>query len=60
MDPKIAKEDVIAVAESINKKLSQQEIEFVLDEYQSWQDNQPTSMWNEVIEDIIYFIINHR
>jgi len=60
MEAKIVEEDVIAIAEGINKKLSQEEIEFVLDEYPSWQDNDPASMWNEVIENIIYFIENHR
>ena len=60
METKITEEDVIAVAQSIGKELTVEEVGFVLDEYPFWQENQPTSMWNEIVEDIIYFIFNHR
>ena len=53
----IQKEDVVSVATSINKTLTDKQIEDVLELYPSEQRNDPTATWNLVIEHCINQIV---
>ncbi len=52
----IIEEDVIAIAQSIGKELTSDEIDQVLEIYPDAQIDDPTSTWDLVIENIIYSI----
>ena len=52
----IIEEDVIAIAQSIGKELTSDEIDQVLEIYPDAQIDDPTSTWYLVIENIIYSI----
>lgn len=56
---KIDRDDVIRVAESLGKTLTEDQIKVVLDEYPSWVLLDPTSTWNLIVENLIYFVIYH-
>ena len=51
---KISLEDVIKVAASLNKKLKDFEIKWILDNYDSHKKDDPTSTWDLIIENMIY------
>jgi hypothetical protein len=53
----IQKEDVINVAIGINKTLTEEQINQVLEMYPTEQDRYPTDTWNLVIENSIYQIL---
>jgi Ca2+-binding EF-hand superfamily protein len=57
---KILKEDIIRIAKSIGKSLTDKEVEKVLEEYPAWEKQDPTATWNLIIEDIVYFVISER
>lgn len=57
---KISKEDVIDVATSIGKVLTDEEIQDIVENYPWMQEQDPTGTWNLVVEDMIYFLILHR
>jgi hypothetical protein len=54
MSSKIAREDVINVGNSINKELTEKEIIWVLENYISYQNDEPESTWNLIVERMIY------
>jgi hypothetical protein len=54
MSSKIAREDVIKVGNSINKELTEKEIIWVLENYISYQNDEPESTWNLIVERMIY------
>lgn len=57
---KISKEDVVDIATSIGKVLTDEEIQDIVESYWWNQEEDPTATWNLVVEDMIYFIILHR
>lgn len=57
---KISKEDVVDIATSIGKVLTDEEIQDIVENYWWNQEEDPTATWNLVVEDMIYFIILHR
>ncbi len=54
MSNRISKEDVINVGSSINKELTEKEINWVLENYISYQNDEPESTWNLIVERMIY------
>jgi hypothetical protein len=54
----IEKIDVEHVAHSLNKKLTEKQINEVLEMYPAEQDNDPTASWDLVIENCIYQILD--
>ena len=56
----ITKQDIIDVATSIHKELTEEEIQDILENYWWNQKEDPTATWNLVVEDMIYFVILHR
>jgi hypothetical protein len=52
----INKTDVISIATAINKTLTNEQIEKVLELYPSEQENDPTGTWNLVIEHCINLV----
>jgi len=54
----IEKIDVEHVAHSLNKKLTEKQINEVLEMYPAEQDNDPTTSWDLVIENCIYQILD--
>lgn len=53
----IDKQDVLSVARSIDKTLTDEQIEDVLEEYPAWAKQDPTATWNLIVEDLIYFVL---
>lgn len=53
----IVKEDVLRVAKTIGKELSEEQINEVLSLYESEEDDDPSATWDLVVEKIIYDII---
>jgi len=53
----IDKHDVIRVAKSLGKTLTDKQVQFVVNEYPAWQETDPTANWSSVVEDVIYFIL---
>lgn len=51
----IEREDVLSVARSIDKTLTDKQIDLILEEYPSWAKQDPTATWDLIIEDLIYF-----
>ncbi len=53
----ITQNDILAVANSLNEKLSKEQILFIEHNYANWlaQDNE--SNWAEIVEDMIYNIV---
>lgn len=54
MSNKITREDVINVGNSINKELTEKEINWVLENYISYQNDEPQSTWNLIVERMLY------
>jgi hypothetical protein len=54
MSSKITREDVINVGNSINKELTEKEIIWVLENYISYENDEPQSTWNLIVERMIY------
>lgn len=52
----VSKEDVLVVAKDLKIKLSEKQIEDILNEYPEAQENDPTATWDLIIEDLIYQI----
>lgn len=50
----ISREDVINVAQQINVELDDNQIEIVLGNYPSEEQNDPTATWNLIVENTIY------
>jgi len=56
----ISKEDVLKVATTLKKELTEKEIESVIEIYPSYQDQDPTGNWSTSVEDAIYQVIDER
>jgi hypothetical protein len=56
----ITRLDVLQVAKSISIDLTESDIDEVLTQYPSEQDNDPTATWNLVIENCIYNVNNDK
>ena len=52
----IQKEDVLQVSNDLNIKVNEKTIQWVLDNYESFQSDDPTSTWNLVVESMLYDI----
>ena len=57
MSNPIKKLDVIFVASSINKTLTEEQINEVINMYPVEQEMDPTATWNLVIENCIYHVL---
>jgi len=53
---KLIEEDVIDIAKTIGKVLTEKEVEWVLLCYEDFQRQDPTATWNLIVEDLIYSI----
>ena len=56
MSNQIQKEDVLRVANNLDIKVNEKIILWVLDNYESFEDNDPTATWNLVVEQMLYDI----
>jgi hypothetical protein len=56
MSNKIQKEDVLQVANNLDIKVNEKTIQWVLENYESFQADDPTSTWNLVVEQMLYDI----
>ena len=56
MSNQIQKEDVLQVSNDLNIKVNEKTIQWVLDNYESFQNDDPTSTWNLVVEQMLYDI----
>jgi hypothetical protein len=56
MSNQIQKEDVLQVANDLDIKVNEKTIQWVLDNYESFQADDPTSTWNLVVESMLYDI----
>lgn len=56
MSNQIQKEDVLQVANNLKIKVNEKIILWVLDNYESFQDNDPSATWNLVVEQMLYDI----
>jgi hypothetical protein len=54
MTNKITREDVISIGNSINKTLTEKEINWVLENYESYEKDEPQSTWNLIVERMLY------
>jgi hypothetical protein len=52
----IQKEDVLQVSKRLDIKVNEKIISWVLDNYESFEDNDPTATWNLVVEQMLYDI----
>lgn len=52
----IEREDITRVAESIGKKLTDEQVDQIIEEYPAWAEQDPTATWNLIIEDLVYFV----
>jgi hypothetical protein len=50
----ISREDVISIGNSINKQLTEKEISWVLENYISYQNDEPQSTWDLIVERMLY------
>jgi len=56
MTNKITREDVISIGNSIKKTLTEKEINWVLENYESYEKDEPQSTWNLIVERMLYDI----
>ncbi len=56
----VDREDIIYVANIINKKPTEDMIKYVLDNYESGCKNDPTGSWVEVTEQVICEFISNN
>jgi hypothetical protein len=56
MTNKITREDVISIGNSINKTLTEKEISWVLENYEGYENDEPQSTWNLIVERMLYDI----
>lgn len=50
MTSKITRYDVINIGNSINKQLTEKEINWVLENYESFEEDEPHSTWDLIVE----------
>jgi hypothetical protein len=56
MSNQIQKEDVLQIANDLNIKVNEKCIQWVLDNYESFQSDDPSATWNLVVEQMLYDI----
>ena len=56
MSNQIKKEDVLQVSNDLKIKVNEKTIQWVLDNYESFQNDDPTATWNLVVEQMLYDI----
>ena len=56
MSNKIQREDVLQVSNDLSIKVNEKIIQWVLDNYESFQSDDPTATWNLVVEQMLYDI----
>ena len=56
MSNSIQKEDVLQVSKRLDIKVNEKTIKWVLENYESYQSDDPTSTWNLVVESMLYDI----
>lgn len=57
-EPSLTSEDIMNVATSINKKLSEDQLQIILERYPDAQKNDSGATWNLVVEQLIYEVEN--
>ena len=58
MTTEITRQDVETVLKSINKTLSFKQVTWILVHYDSWCSEDPTSNWSEIVESMIYYLLD--
>lgn len=53
----VTKQDVLDVAKSLGKTVTDGQAQFIVDEYPAWQSTDPAANWTSIIEDLIYFTL---
>jgi hypothetical protein len=56
----IGRQDVMLVASSIKKNLTEQQIGQVLSMYNHEEESDPTATWNLIVENCIYQVIDDK
>lgn len=56
----IDKEDVLNIAQSINKELTEEQVNKVLHLYQHEEECDTTSTWDLIVENCIYQVLNEN
>jgi hypothetical protein len=56
MQNEISKQDIINVAKSINKSVSESQINWILENYNSHQKEDPKTNWSLIVENMLYQI----
>lgn len=54
MESKIEKEDVLNVANALPIKINYEIIQWVIENYESYQEADPTATWDLVVEQMLY------
>ena len=60
MQQTIAKIDIINVANSINKKVSDTEINWILENYNDYENEDPESNWSLIVENMLYNLPKYK
>lgn len=64
LDTEIQKEDVQQVIDSLSTfksaNFTEEEIQVVIDRYESEADSDPSATWNLIVENILYQLLNER
>ena len=60
MQQTITKIDVINVANSINKKVTDTEINWILANYNDYENEDPESNWNLIVENMLYNLPKYK
>jgi hypothetical protein len=58
--PRVSKEDIVDVSNSVGITLTDKELEWVLLCYEDAQRQDPSGTWNLVVEDLAYQAVNFR
>lgn len=58
--PKIQKEDVVNVSEHLGVLLTEEQIQWVLDNYDGYEQQDPTGNWTLIVEQMLYDIPGER
>jgi hypothetical protein len=54
MQNEISKQDIINVAKSINKSVSESQINWILENYNSHKKEDPETIWTLIVENMLY------
>jgi hypothetical protein len=54
MQNEISKQDIVNVAQSINKSVSESQINWILENYNSHQKEDPKTNWSLIVENMLY------